>query len=189
RGAVLAGNRPVRQDALDGFEAMDLGGQTIGHRGVDRNLRLRALRWRRERRSNLEEILLDALRECGDLDVLADRSRKSETRVQLVDRPVGLNARGALRHAHPAREAGFPTVSPHRADTHDAVLLPRRNAASEAKSAPLRSVSSFVTHHPASCAWTASAAAAAAFDTARSEEHTSELQSLAYLVCRLLLEK
>src|SRR5687767_15231187 len=30
-------------------------------------------------------------------------------------------------------------------------------------------------------------ALAAAFD--RSEEHTSELQSLAYLVCRLLLEK
>src|SRR2546425_8716699 len=28
-----------------------------------------------------------------------------------------------------------------------------------------------------------------AFDVVRSEEHTSELQSLAYLVCRLLLEK
>src|SRR2546425_2665171 len=27
------------------------------------------------------------------------------------------------------------------------------------------------------------------FDYVRSEEHTSELQSLAYLVCRLLLEK
>src|SRR2546425_4346949 len=27
------------------------------------------------------------------------------------------------------------------------------------------------------------------FDSNRSEEHTSELQSLAYLVCRLLLEK
>src|SRR2546425_6898519 len=27
------------------------------------------------------------------------------------------------------------------------------------------------------------------FDAQRSEEHTSELQSLAYLVCRLLLEK
>src|SRR5687767_15408198 len=27
------------------------------------------------------------------------------------------------------------------------------------------------------------------FDVERSEEHTSELQSLAYLVCRLLLEK
>src|SRR5687767_15349977 len=27
------------------------------------------------------------------------------------------------------------------------------------------------------------------FDRRRSEEHTSELQSLAYLVCRLLLEK
>src|SRR2546425_1300573 len=30
---------------------------------------------------------------------------------------------------------------------------------------------------------------APAFLTPRSEEHTSELQSLAYLVCRLLLEK
>src|SRR2546425_6572596 len=32
-------------------------------------------------------------------------------------------------------------------------------------------------------------AAAPACEPARSEEHTSELQSLAYLVCRLLLEK
>src|SRR5687767_15651179 len=31
--------------------------------------------------------------------------------------------------------------------------------------------------------------AQAAAQSARSEEHTSELQSLAYLVCRLLLEK
>src|SRR2546425_1446389 len=34
-----------------------------------------------------------------------------------------------------------------------------------------------------------SAALAATFLAERSEEHTSELQSLAYLVCRLLLEK
>src|SRR5689334_25440970 len=33
------------------------------------------------------------------------------------------------------------------------------------------------------------AAAQAAMDTARSEEHTSELQSQFHLVCRLLLEK
>src|SRR2546425_1765406 len=32
-------------------------------------------------------------------------------------------------------------------------------------------------------------ASAPSFAAARSEEHTSELQSLAYLVCRLLLEK
>src|SRR2546425_7726268 len=32
-------------------------------------------------------------------------------------------------------------------------------------------------------------ARAGAFGARRSEEHTSELQSLAYLVCRLLLEK
>src|SRR5205823_8012767 len=36
---------------------------------------------------------------------------------------------------------------------------------------------------------TEEAADAAAFKEERSEEHTSELQSLAYLVCRLLLEK
>src|SRR5687767_15237277 len=36
---------------------------------------------------------------------------------------------------------------------------------------------------------TALAAAFVAWITIRSEEHTSELQSLAYLVCRLLLEK
>src|SRR5205823_8139790 len=36
---------------------------------------------------------------------------------------------------------------------------------------------------------TASTAGLEFFDDARSEEHTSELQSLAYLVCRLLLEK
>src|SRR5687767_15685296 len=35
----------------------------------------------------------------------------------------------------------------------------------------------------------AAAGGAAAFAAERSEEHTSELQSLAYLVCRLLLEK
>src|SRR5205823_13513003 len=35
----------------------------------------------------------------------------------------------------------------------------------------------------------ASLVAPAAFSSFRSEEHTSELQSLAYLVCRLLLEK
>src|SRR3989441_6993557 len=38
---------------------------------------------------------------------------------------------------------------------------------------------------PSVVSWDAAASAA----LARSEEHTSELQSLAYLVCRLLLEK
>src|SRR3989441_3545046 len=38
-------------------------------------------------------------------------------------------------------------------------------------------------------AWTDVAPDARQVDPSRSEEHTSELQSLAYLVCRLLLEK
>src|SRR2546425_7450114 len=43
----------------------------------------------------------------------------------------------------------------------------------------------------ASRLWTARSACATVskMPTRRSEEHTSELQSLAYLVCRLLLEK
>src|SRR5687767_16039970 len=44
------------------------------------------------------------------------------------------------------------------------------------------------TSHP-SAATTACHRAEARLGAPRSEEHTSELQSLAYLVCRLLLEK
>src|SRR5687767_15522995 len=40
-----------------------------------------------------------------------------------------------------------------------------------------------------SCSRTQAAKHATAPRSSRSEEHTSELQSLAYLVCRLLLEK
>src|SRR5205823_13608718 len=39
------------------------------------------------------------------------------------------------------------------------------------------------------CAWLGFRRGEEAFVIYRSEEHTSELQSLAYLVCRLLLEK
>src|SRR2546425_8927111 len=45
--------------------------------------------------------------------------------------------------------------------------------------------------NPSGSLWKASARRATSFRCSvdRSEEHTSELQSLAYLVCRLLLEK
>src|SRR5437763_16904047 len=47
--------------------------------------------------------------------------------------------------------------------------------------------------HAASCAsftgWNANTSASGSACTRRSEEHTSELQSPMYLVCRLLLEK
>src|SRR3712207_8255361 len=42
---------------------------------------------------------------------------------------------------------------------------------------------------PSPSGWTASPSAASAWSAPRSEEHTSELQSRQYLVCRLLLEK
>src|SRR2546423_6756781 len=49
----------------------------------------------------------------------------------------------------------------------------------------------FRSHHwPARRSWSGkSTERTAPFAQIRSEEHTSELQSLAYLVCRLLLEK
>src|SRR2546423_2156925 len=46
-----------------------------------------------------------------------------------------------------------------------------------------------VVNHPRSVAGNAGGIAEALWPEDRSEEHTSELQSLAYLVCRLLLEK
>src|SRR2546425_4755399 len=46
-----------------------------------------------------------------------------------------------------------------------------------------------VRDHPCRGARRAGAPGASTWVIARSEEHTSELQSLAYLVCRLLLEK
>src|SRR2546425_150112 len=42
---------------------------------------------------------------------------------------------------------------------------------------------------PFSPRWRSPPSARSSFSRSRSEEHTSELQSLAYLVCRLLLEK
>src|SRR5205823_9972229 len=46
-----------------------------------------------------------------------------------------------------------------------------------------------IVHHEGDAGAYVTAAISFARDPTRSEEHTSELQSLAYLVCRLLLEK
>src|SRR3712207_7912905 len=43
--------------------------------------------------------------------------------------------------------------------------------------------------HRACCTWLDPGRCTASFQGVRSEEHTSELQSRQYLVCRLLLEK
>src|SRR2546425_3329873 len=47
----------------------------------------------------------------------------------------------------------------------------------------------FVSRSYWSCSASTATSRPGAFGRTRSEEHTSELQSLAYLVCRLLLEK
>src|SRR5205823_14870787 len=70
------------------------------------------------------------------------------------------------------RRGAFPTSSPASASKPEGFTSPLRRPASSAA-------------RPASL----TAAARKVEEIRRSEEHTSELQSLAYLVCRLLLEK
>src|SRR5712672_4145552 len=74
-----------------------------------------------------------------------------------------------------SRVLGCPSVSPNRMET---------TPASRSDSVPSTecSCSCSSVKLTASPGWIAS-------ESSRSEEHTSELQSLAYLVCRLLLEK
>src|SRR2546425_2032638 len=88
---------------------------------------------------------------------------------------VGRQSRGGLAARVPAcsrradaRDRGI------LAFRHGGALLGRRGAVAVLDAARLRGYRS---------------AARVFLDLERSEEHTSELQSLAYLVCRLLLEK
>src|SRR3989441_7226337 len=97
---------------------------------------------------------------CGSSDNV--RAQRLLAR-PLRDKPGGREASVAAARCLPLRSSrGFPGAS---------CGVPRENAAKN----PLR-------RHEMKYAY-----GLAAFS--RSEEHTSELQSLAYLVCRLLLEK
>ena len=116
RDAVRAGDRPVRQNAFDGFEPMNLGCQTVHHLDVDRHLRFWALGRCGQRRADFEQFPLDVARKAHHLDVVADRPCKAEGRVQLVDRAIGFNAERALRDAPRARRCGVggPSAAPGR---------------------------------------------------------------------------
>src|SRR2546425_9021817 len=72
---------------------------------------------------------------------------------------------------------------------HDALPISSSPSSSSPNATGTRS--SPRTGRPTSCSRTRSGGGGrrALVDAIRSEEHTSELQSLAYLVCRLLLEK
>src|SRR3712207_9426000 len=81
----------------------------------------------------------------------------------------------------PPRSTLFPYTtlfrSVQRGDQPPEVLAPRRHGAADAREVAVRGLEA-----PEDVAQVARAAL-------RSEEHTSELQSRQYLVCRLLLEK
>src|SRR5687767_15560832 len=79
----------------------------------------------------------------------------------------------------PPRSTLFPYTTLFRSPTRK-----RGNGRFERRSSPSRSRSATPSARSSRSMPTRCTSA-----TARSEEHTSELQSLAYLVCRLLLEK
>src|SRR5687767_15355391 len=79
----------------------------------------------------------------------------------------------------PPRSTLFPYTTLFRSRSRAGVRLPARNlhpGAHRVRGRRARAVDAVVSAHVSHA-------------VARSEEHTSELQSLAYLVCRLLLEK
>src|SRR2546425_8655255 len=80
----------------------------------------------------------------------------------------------------PPRSTLFPYTTLFRSESHSARGVIFRWVAGQARLAARRSVRR-------SCGRCGSFGMS--WDPGRSEEHTSELQSLAYLVCRLLLEK
>src|SRR5205823_13549593 len=95
----------------------------------------------------------------------------------------------------PPRSTLFPYTTLFRSDARLASLesMPVRNIAPNTRAGHLR-VGIVVSQFNAEIGEALLHAALGALDEAgvpsdRSEEHTSELQSLAYLVCRLLLEK
>src|SRR5437879_13276024 len=75
-----------------------------------------------------------------------------------------------------------PTPEPHTLSLHDALPI---SASAGNESATRTRITDTLSRPPLSSASSSSSSPT----TTRSEEHTSELQSPMYLVCRLLLEK
>src|SRR2546425_9133216 len=92
----------------------------------------------------------------------------------------------------PPRSTLFPYTTLFRSREHRGALhvedhrMPRPHAAREVAGEEHQQL---IAEHDAALLVYGADAVAVAVERDRSEEHTSELQSLAYLVCRLLLEK
>src|SRR3989441_2215421 len=95
-----------------------------------------------------------------------------------------------LMRRRPPRSTLFPYTTLFRSRSSHAAASARRRASSDPKFLALSrfaraSASSRAYRYVPGCL----ATQRSPDDRERSEEHTSELQSLAYLVCRLLIEK
>src|SRR2546425_9669911 len=88
----------------------------------------------------------------------------------------------------PPRSTLFPYTTLFRSSIH-ARRFRRGVQRAHRRFARVRRVASYTKGHCRSSPPSGEQTERASFYPERSEEHTSELQSLAYLVCRLLLEK
>src|SRR2546425_4133968 len=123
---------------------------------------------------------------------------KLVTGVQTCALPISRGARSYLRppdpdghhHVHPAEDAADRRrPPPGEDDARHAVRLHVYVSEPSVRARPLLDGVEYPTDRPAMVDEPPGARARWARGQRRSEEHTSELQSLAYLVCRLLLEK
>src|SRR5687767_15476949 len=89
----------------------------------------------------------------------------------------------------PPRSTLFPYTTLFRSDYVDRVLLAVSALLRDGVVVAVGGGSELLMNPDLAPAAASPVAGAAGLAAARSEEHTSELQSLAYLVCRLLLEK
>src|SRR3989441_4207982 len=111
------------------------------------------------------------------------------------DRPVGpqqLNMLGLRSKASPFQYIAQPNSCPFRIPDRSLLPLRSRNFRAEEGSTVTRTLYDCVKRHRFKRLQVRKRERDALLDIPfhmRSEEHTSELQSLAYLVCRLLLEK
>ena len=100
--ALTSSQAPLQPRRLLGREPQARAVAAVGHGDV---------------RADVEQVVLDPAQERGEaLGHVRQRERDAELRVELVDRPVGLDPRMRLRHPAHVAEVGLPVVAEARVD-------------------------------------------------------------------------
>src|SRR5205823_12437203 len=198
-GPRLDAPSPPPQEELgrvgDHLRAPEIEVRPVRHRMLAAELRRQRPRGRdQQRREGLREVhLVDVARgeECEDApDRLPVARRREQRREGSAERPIPRRSRGgeSLEPWRPgARVGAEERVLLAAAVVGEQRVVPTQEGERQVAAAD-DAVARRLDEAPELVAETADDPAAERKGQGRSEEHTSELQSLAYLVCRLLLE-